>query len=60
MARSIYEMNLHEVLNIHSGNTTAQIKVCRVPGGWIYTFTFQDGISSTFVPLTSPAKQPND
>lgn len=53
---SIYDMELHEVLNIHSGNISAQIKICRVPTGWIYVFSTPEGITSTFVPLASPEK----
>ncbi|MAB37719.1 MAG: hypothetical protein CL528_11405 [Aequorivita sp.] len=57
MASSIYDMELHEVLNIHSGNISSQIKIIRVPAGWIYIFSTAQGLTSTFVPLTSPEKQ---
>ncbi len=36
------------------------LQICRVPGGWIYTDTFNEiGIASVFVPLVPQANDPS-
>tara|TARA_B100000378_G_C17772881_1_gene317323 strand:- start:222 stop:386 length:165 start_codon:yes stop_codon:yes gene_type:complete len=49
MADSIYDLNLHEGMTIHN-NGRISVEVLKVPGGWIYHYKTQNGISGTFVP----------
>lgn len=60
MATNIYEMRIHEAMNVHISQSGYQAKCLRVPAGWIYIFSSHEGLTSTFVPLASPEKQPNN
>jgi hypothetical protein len=44
----LYNMELHAHEYINNGN----IKIVRVPGGWIYISYF-DGVTSVFVPFNN-------
>jgi len=43
--KNIHQMKLHEITELNT-----EISILRVPWGWIY-MTFEDGVTSTFVPF---------
>lgn len=47
MSNSVYEMKLHDVVNLDIG----AFKILRVPGGWIYYGDWGNGQTCAFVPL---------
>lgn len=51
MDKEIYEMKLHDVIYLNSGDA----KVTRVAGGWIYVFMRLDHktMTSVFVPFNN-------
>jgi hypothetical protein len=54
--KSIYELELHETILIHSDPT--HLAVVRVPNGWIYsTYVAGDNVSSVFVPYHREFKE---
>ena len=44
-AKELYEMKLHEAHKV-----TDEVKVVRVPGGWVYTVNRDHHFAMTFVP----------
>lgn len=47
--QQLLDMELHETL--HPQNPLQNIRVMRVPGGWIYTIYISNSSSSVFVPF---------
>lgn len=53
MKKSIYDLELHEVVNITS-NAGGSVDCMKVADGWLYTIFSKDtGVCSTFVPKSN-------
>lgn len=56
MAKSVYEMKLHEEIRVFTTNEwdgETRYYITRVPGGWIYQYN----ATSTFVPYSDELKE---
>ena len=54
--KSIYELDLHEYINIHHEDGTG-LSISRVPSGWNYEYWSQGVVTSShFVPYSSEFK----
>jgi hypothetical protein len=49
---NIYDMKLHEVMSVGNFYLT-NIYITRVPGGWIYSDTYNEKPTSVFVPFNN-------
>ena len=64
MMNEIYNMGLHEEYHLQIASKT-ELKILRVPGGWIYTQFYDTGYenldrwqtASTFVPFDNDMQQ---
>lgn len=62
MTKSIYDLELHEVMEVEMSDTDRAV-ISRVPGGWIYLLQVydligrRDGVKFVFVPYNEEFKE---
>jgi hypothetical protein len=62
MTKSIYDLELHEALDIDTKNGRWQsAHALRVPGGWVYNFCWANGSgTAVFVPFDNEFQDSHD